>query len=231
MAEAVWRNPGDLRALDTAVHARFWHNRTDSGNIGEVEPGLGERDFGSSRRIPIAPANDCNVRIEAGFTIQLVRPDVYDVGISEFTVDCQLFEDGQLVALGTLSPDSVGRIPELLIPADLFNPRVFIGWLNLSDRSPLLDPCARTAFLQSGPSCCGECPPICLTRDRLGDDGDVVNHRKRDVEYVFTARTMEFNRETDGLFTDPTPAMVQFTVTVSDESRRDEQPIKVFSRE
>jgi c-di-GMP-binding flagellar brake protein YcgR len=32
------------------------------------------------------------------------------------------------------------------------------------------------------------------------------------------------------VFTDPTPAMVQFTVTVP-ESRKDEQPIKVFSRE
>jgi hypothetical protein len=216
-AEAVWRNPGELRALDTAIHARFWHNRTDTnvGDIARINPELGERDFGSSRRIPIAPANDCNVRIEAGFTIQLVKPDVINP-LGDYYADCQLFEDGQLVAVGIVSRNTTtGLLPEILIPQDLLNPGP-VTW-----RDP-----TTPAFLRNGPNC--------AVTDRLGDDGDLETRRKRDVEYVFTARTTETYYDPDtgasGVFTDPTPAMVQFTVTVP-ESRKDEQPIKVFSRE
>jgi len=68
--------------------------------------------------------------------------------------------------------------------------------------------------------------------DRLGDDGESGSEspfRKRDVKYQLVCRTVI--EVTPGNFVyDPTPATVEFTVTV-DRALKDDQPVKTFTKE
>lgn len=215
-----WYNPGGESAIDTGIQARFWYNRTDNvGNLYGFDPEYGERDFGSSRRIPLAPADNCALRIEGEFLIQVKTPDVSSVN-KTYYVDFQLFEDGQLVYAGRIEPEE--PTVQLLIPQHLLYPPA-----NLVSTFS-------SAFLRTGPNCVN-------VADRLGDDGDDSGGqpgkntlRRRDVEYVLTARVTELYQDaTSGnstLISDPSPAMVQFTVAAP-TSRKDEQPIKMFKRE
>lgn len=217
VAYAYWRSPGQVRPLDTSMQAQFWHNRDDvdidDPSLRAYDPGMGEKDFGSSRRVPISP-EECGLRIEGKFTIRVEIPDAPSAAYTYY-VDCQLFQDGQLVVAGILEVPPDQQVLEIQIPQDVINPQAGLTWRFPVGAKPY-------EFLRES----------CGRQDRLGDDGNKGDNtiRKRDVEYIFTARTMEEDSVGRGWAADPTPAMVQFTVTVP-ENRKEEQPIKVFTRE
>lgn len=237
----TWYVPDSVLRLDTAVQARFWYNSRVTGDILRLDPG--ERNFGSSTRIPIVPPERCDVRIEAEFTFTMEHAGEL-AGLIGPGVVWEFYEDNRLVAEGYSQSASAGSVVRLRIPNDIL---VASAQPGQTRAIPPNDPqdyvimyTPGIAFLNRSPGRC-EC-----VQDRLGDDGGVYGvdndgcpgdndgrFRRRDVTYLLSARTAYF--DTSGaaftmVYADPTPASVQFTVFVPGELR-DEQPIKVYTRE
>ncbi len=243
----IWYVPDSMVRLDTSVQARFWYNNRDPrkilpepGNILSVDPG--ERDFGASTRIPLVPAENCNERIEAEFTIAMEHAG--DLDPRQILAWWELYEDNRKVAEG-LTWHSDGRnVVKLRIPHDILmlEGRLYTPLKNLEDYFTGLR-AGGADFLNRTPGRCG------CKQDRLGDDGGVYGvdppcpgdapdqrFRRRDVHYLFNVRAAYydrpdiFNPDVVPLYADQTPASVQFTVFVPGDLR-DEQPIKVYMRE
>ncbi len=229
----LWKTSGSALALETTIRAQLWYNLLDTVPEPETNgvphntsvPGdlrgvrrcsLDELNFGSSTRVPLTPLEPCLQRVEAQFT---VNPGANAPSIpGGWKVCWQLHEDNRLVAQGVKAYANLGNsLPEavITIPSDLID-----------------DPTLVVAdFLNKSPRNCG------CTGDRLGDDGaadanqscDGQKHRRREVLYRFTARTVA----TDCQGTQPedvTPATFSFSVYTT-EAFKDEQPVKVFTRE
>lgn len=233
----VWTNEADLSGtVDTRLRAKLFWNRvypnlsgSDIGEIRRVETFIpGERDFGSSTRVPLPPVDDCGAgiftRLEAQFSLTASSTVK---ACAERLIRWQLTEDGRIVGGGLLRVYEAGNYSGVVqIPQDLIQP------LTTADAEDLygfpfamsLDPIQE--LLQDSPC------PSALFQDRMGDDGiEDLGKRRRAIKYVFSAATLaEINCDD----TDPaesSPVTFQFVVTPSDEfdDRGDEQPTKVFS--
>lgn len=205
----TWINGGPSISLDTRVTPTFWHNRP--GANARV-PDRGEKVFGSATQIPLPGLEFCE-RVEAGFTITMDLPDA--VSPAAARVLFELYEDGRLAAKGEIAGVPGSSDVTLVIPEDLLNPPANLLVQPVST-VPLV---SSLAFLNDSE---------CGTRDRLGDDGLLSAEpapRQRNVKYQFVASTALSATEFD-----PTPATVEFTVTV-DRGLKDEQPVKSFSKE
>jgi hypothetical protein len=246
----AWNNEADQSTtIDTRLRAKLFWNRVDSdqsgsevGDIRKVEPGIpGERDFGSSTRIPLPQQDDCGAgfytRVEGQFYVTAVSSSQK---CDERRVAWQLTEDGRVVASGVVSVYREGnytgvvQIPQDLIEGGLDSAAAEtlygfpfdIGSLNTYISQPTL-----FEALQSSPC------PVNLLKDRMGDEGDPNSQqRRRAVKYVFSAATLS-EPESCGNFAtgdevpEETPATFQFIVTPGDEfgNKGDEQPLKVIS--
>ncbi len=219
----TWVNEGLAISLDTRVTTVLWHNQFPYTR----RPDQGERSFGASTQIPLPPADTCE-RVEAGFTITMELPD--SVSTSAAGAYFELFEDGRVVATGFIEGAANSSDLELVIPGDLLFPGAspynivglshpdpavgFLDFLNYAHRGlvPIFD-------------CQGDGTE---DQDRLGDEGDPdpeSGFRQRNVKYQLLVATQLASGEID-----PTPATVDFTVTV-DRALKEEQPNKSFSKE
>lgn len=239
----AWYVPDSLVRLDTSVQASFWYNRRRPASPLELlgkDPG--ERDFGTSTRIPIVPAENCDDRIEAEFIITMEHAG--DLDPRQLLAWWEFYEDNRKVAEGLTWYREGSSVVKLRIPHDI----VMLGGQLYTAReneegylTGLRE--GGADFLNNSPGRCG-CVP-----DRLGDDGAVYGvdppcpgdapdqrFRRRDTHYTFSVRTAYydrpeiFNPNVLPLYVDDTPASVRFTVFVPGDLR-DEQPIKVYTRE
>jgi hypothetical protein len=206
LAYNIWGDPGmsAAAALDTKVQATFWHN-AGGGRVLDA----GERSFGAASRVPLPAAEvGCTVRVEAGFKITMQAAD--SVGSGDL-IAFELYEDGRFAVGGEIDPTLLPAGPySLVIPQDLLVPPAGLtltgGSLNFLNPSICPDPIDR----------------------RLGDDGAPGSespYRHRDVKYQLLVATKLVTGEID-----PTPATVEFTVTV-DRALKDDQPVKTFTKE
>lgn len=204
-----WTDPGvsEAAALDTKVQSTYWYN-ADSDRFVDA----GERTFGAASRIPLPglpPEVACAVRVEAGFKFTMQAADSVSTNVDVYF---ELYEDGRLAASGIVDPTAYGPDEfSLVIPQDLFG-------------VPALATALNQAFLNESP-CSG-------TIDRLGDEGEPGSEstfRKRDVKYQLICATRLEVTPMNFVF-DPTPATVEFTVTV-DRTLKEDQPVKRFTKE
>ncbi len=234
----TWKNPGsEAIDLDTSIQAEFWHNRTGpTVTATELRRASGDENyFGPSTSIPLPPLNETDMRVEAKISVNYSTPDDLEYTEKPY-IRWDLFEDGHLVAGGihrwNSSSASPGPLP-IHIPYDILNPGIVSGPQGKAI-SVTLDPTLpdHTAFLNFGPLGPG------WPQDRLGDDGyqdelDTSGNpkwRRREVKYLFTARTVIIAADSSEEVFDSTPASVNFTITV-DEPVQDVQPVKRIERE
>ncbi len=238
----TWYVPDSLVRLDTSVQARFWYNRRPAPPLELLRIDPGERDFGASTRIPIVPAENCDERIEAEFTIAMEYAG--DLDPRQLLAWWELYEDNRKVAEGLTWYREGSNVVKLRIPHDILMLGGQLYTARENEEGYLTGLREGGAdFLNQSPARCG-CVP-----DRLGDDGAVYGvdpscpgdapdqrFRRRDVHYLFNVRAAYydrpdiFNPNVVPLYADQTPASVQFTVFVPGDLR-DEQPIKVYTRE
>ncbi len=259
-----WRTVGANIALDTTLNAQFWYNIIPKNIYPEYpcQPvpnndeslrtrSQGETSFGSATRIPLVPADVCDQRIEAEFTITPGLSDSVLAAVANnpqaLYAQWELYEDSRLVASGRVEFKNMQA--KLYVPSDI----LFLRDQQMGKR--LMAPSGFAmyrdmnfaAFLNRPRSICCypdlPCPPL-SDWDRLGDDGnlqkdaacgndpDTQSHRRRDVNYTFTAWTVvdpEPGNVLDDVV-DSTPASIPFTVFV-EAPVRDEQPVKMINRE
>jgi hypothetical protein len=178
-----WSVPGEDPIVDTDVQARFWYNKLGGYNY-ELpylrQRDINEVDFGASTQIPLPPLDTPYERVEAEFTVTVnnIQPN--------YTVLFQIFEEGRVVARGTLySKDT--NVLKLQIPEDLLNPvgsQFTITQLNDLDGDGNDDifPCD---FLNLAPNDFVPANDANCLRDRLGDEGDPDDdYRKRSIDYT-----------------------------------------------
>lgn len=221
----TWTNGGASIGLDTRISPTFWHNATGGGVLRDVDPG--ERRLGAASRVPLpAAATDCvnSLRVEGNFIIEMALTD--NINSANAGVYFELFEDGALAASGFREGGAGNSSVRLVIPEDLLAPPAGLTLYNVS------------GFLNFAVDADGA-PLDCdgsgtQDRDRLGDegfDGPESPFRKRDVRYRLVAATaLNAGGVHDPNAIDPTPATVEFTVTV-DRGLQDDQPIKSFVQE
>lgn len=238
----VWKNEADLGGtVDTRLRAKLFWNRVypdlSSSNIGDIrkaEPAIpGERDFGSSTRVPLPPEDNCDLgvftRLEAQFYLTAASS----------TKECptrqiqwQLTEDGRIVSGGVLIVSEAGNYSGVVqIPQDLVQNGVDPTEAELLYGYPFEVGIA--APLQPEPLQGSKCPVVVI-KDRMGDDGDPAQEkRRRAVKYVFRAATLAEGDCSPGSFgpEESTPVTFQWVVTPSDEfgDKGDDQPTKTFS--
>jgi hypothetical protein len=243
----TWGNSQDLTdTVDTRMRAKLFWNRVDAlgnlrdenGAIHRVESNiLGERDFGSSTRLPL-PTEDCDAgvftRVEGQF---FVTAEGTGAPITR-RISWQLLEEGRVVAEGILCTRAesgyrgVVQIPEDLrtgrVEADDAIARFGYAFENfVAPGAERLQSSGCDSVLSSG-----------IQGDRLGDEGkDSDNKRRRSIKYLFRAATIvetgpnpnDPNCNDGFTIEEETPATFQFTVTPADEFDSGEQPVKVFA--
>lgn len=228
----IWRNPCEFD-IDTKLDINSWWNRSTATPTTWrlVNYNFGEREFGSSRRIPLPSLeNACDYRIEIKLNMSCVLPsEGFISGRRGF--DVQIFEDSNLVAAGTVVMTYGDTNAEIYIPTDILSPgdasSIFtLNWYNLNPD-----------FLNNPPSTCG----LAIT-DRLGDEGSPTGgFRKREVKYDIIVRAFVQDMATGALVTDSTPAKTTVTIYPPTSSKeksitapsfpKEEQRIKMFQRE
>jgi hypothetical protein len=245
VAFSVWGNKEDYSdEIDTKLRARlFWNrynpfgpdNENIEGHPREPNPAIsGERDFGSSTRIPLPPLDTCQGqgtpayrRVEAQFQLTAESNTTNE---PLRIIEWQFLQEGRLIASGSMTVyrdygyRGIIQIPEDLIRGGIEASTALdeygIEFTIAVDSTPI-------SFLQPSP-----CPEVAnVLQDRLGDEGPGGVSRRRNITYTFRAATEYVDQTVTPPipYPDETPATFQFTVTTGDEFETGEQPIKIFA--
>ncbi|MGC8844599.1 MAG: hypothetical protein ACP5QY_01990 [Candidatus Hydrogenedens sp.] len=229
----IWRNPCEFD-IDTKLDINSWWNRStaDPTTWRFINYNFGEREFGSSRRVPLpALENACDYRIEVKLNMSCILPSEGFVS-GRIGFDIQIFEDSNLVAGGTASMLYGDTTAEICIPSDFLSPNEASTRFNLNWYT------STPEFLNLPPTQCGSG----VFNDRLGDEGSPEGgFRKREVKYDFVVRAFVQDTTTGALVADTTPAKVTVTIyppagssersITAPSQPKEEQRIKMFQRE
>lgn len=215
----TWDNDPSSAGYETTIETNIFYNNIKLGDLREFEERFGEVSFGNAGRVPILPESECDFRIEAqfklyaDFPLTTAIPDTAGIG-------WDLYEDSRLVAQGWVE---YGAEDFLTIPQDILVPGSGNGVTVRA--TPYFSLTPANAFLNAAPDECGNIV------NRLGDDGEKPDFRRREVRYNLVAYTVSNVGTPNPVFVDTTPASVQFSVFVVDDTGVGNPPVKSFSRQ
>lgn len=241
---AIWKNPCKEIEVETTLGTDTWWNRCRNVSVDSlrvINYNLGERDFGSSQRVPLPLLeNACDYRVEIKLNMGCILPSGF-YGISDYGFDVQIYEDSNLLATRRITLLGGVKAAGLCFPADLI-----IIPPEDKTKMRIIGATPDKELLNKPPDRCKS-----DTEDRLGDEGSpYMGYRQRDVRYDFVVSAFFIDPVTGAEVTDFTPAKATVTiypppgdtggyspdgiverVLTAPSQPKEEQKIKMFERE